>query len=59
MATIEQNLQTLVTAKGDIATAITNKGGTVTEGDGFTSFAEDIASIPAGLANVDYNVNNN
>lgn len=34
--------------KTDIATAITNKGGTVNSGDGFDDFAADIATIPSG-----------
>lgn len=45
---IATNLQRLVTAKSDIADAITAKGGTVNQGDGFEEFAEDIASIPSG-----------
>lgn len=52
---IATNLQRLVTAKSDIADAITTKGGTVNQGDGFEEFAEDIASIPSG-GSVDYTV---
>ena len=54
--TVEENLQRLVTAKSNIATAITNKGGTVGENDGFESFSADIATIPAGLSDIDYGV---
>lgn len=43
---IATNLQRLVNAKSDIADAITAKGGTVNEGDGFEDFATDIESIP-------------
>ena len=46
MSTISQNLQRLQTAKTDIATAITNMGGTVNSGDGFEDFASDIENIP-------------
>ena len=45
--TIAENLQRLQTARTNIATAITTKGGTVTSGDGFEDFATDIATIPA------------
>ena len=44
--TIAENLQRLKDAKTDIATAITNKGGTVNTGDGFEDFPADIATIP-------------
>lgn len=50
--TIATNLQRLVDAKSDIADAITAKGGTVNQGDGFEEFPADIASIPSG--GVDY-----
>ena len=46
--TIADNLQRLTQAKSDIADAITAKGGTVNEGDGFEEFSADIASIPSG-----------
>lgn len=46
--TISDNLIRLNTAKNDIATAITNKGGTVSSGDGFEDFASDIESIVSG-----------
>jgi hypothetical protein len=46
--TIEQNLQLLIQAKSNIATAITNKGGIVNHEDGFSSFSDDIATIPIG-----------
>lgn len=45
---IATNLQRLVDAKSDIADAITAKGGTVNQGDGFEEFPADIASIPSG-----------
>ena len=48
MNTISENLQRLVNAKANIANAITSKGGTVNEGDGFEDFATDIDSIPTG-----------
>lgn len=48
MHTISENLQRLVNAKASIANAITAKGGTVNEGDGFEDFATDIDSIPEG-----------
>jgi len=38
----------LQTAKSDIASAITAKGGTVNSGDGFSDFAADIGTIPTG-----------
>jgi len=46
--TIAQQISALQQDKTDIATAITNKGGTVNSGDGFDDFATDIATIPAG-----------
>lgn len=48
MATIEQNLQSLVTAKNNIATAITDKGVILPEGAGFLNFPDGIASIQTG-----------
>lgn len=48
MSTIAQNLAALQQAKEDIAEAISDMGGTVQEGDGFSSFASDIMTIPAG-----------
>ena len=45
MSTIQQNLTRLQNAKTAIATAITNKGGTVSSGDGFEDFASDIENI--------------
>lgn len=47
--TISENLQRLTAAKTAISTAITNKGGTVTQGDGLEEFASDIATIPSGV----------
>lgn len=45
---IATSLTALQTAKSDIATAITAKGGTVNDGDGMSDFATDIATIPSG-----------
>lgn len=45
MATIAENLTKLQTARTNIANAITAKGGTVAQGDGFEDFPSDIASI--------------
>lgn len=47
MASIEQNLQSLITSKNDIATAITNKGVALPENAGFLNFASAIDSIPS------------
>ena len=46
--TIAENLSRLVTAKTDIANAITTMGGTVNTGDGFEEFPSDILGIPSG-----------
>lgn len=46
--TIAENLSRLVTAKTDIANAITTMGGTVNSGDGFEEFPADILGIPSG-----------
>lgn len=46
--TIAENLSRLVTAKTDIANAITTMGGTVNTGDGFEEFPDDIRTIPSG-----------
>lgn len=43
---IADKIALLQQAKANIATAITNKGGTVPSGHGFSSFPNDIASIP-------------
>ena len=48
MPTTAEYLARLVQAKTDIATAITNKGGTVNSGDGLEEFPADIATIPTG-----------
>ena len=45
MATIAENLQSLVTVKNDIATAITNKGVILPENAGFLNFASAIENI--------------
>jgi hypothetical protein len=57
MSTIKQNLQSLITAKSNIASAILSKGGTVGSNDGFTDFANDILTIsgmPSGFDIVPY-----
>lgn len=46
--TIAENLTRLVTAKTDIANAITTMGGTVNAGDGLEEFPVDILGIPSG-----------
>lgn len=46
--TITEIVTALRAAKIDIADAITVKGGTVAEGDGFSDFAAAIAGIQAG-----------
>lgn len=48
MATIEENLQSLVTAKSDIADALTAKGVTVPDGAGLLDFSELISDISTG-----------
>jgi hypothetical protein len=48
MATIAENLTKLQAARTSIADAIVQKGGTVSQGDGFEDFPSDIATIPAG-----------
>jgi hypothetical protein len=49
---ISDSLTALQTAKSDIATAITAKGGTVNAGDGFSDFATDIGTITGGGGNL-------
>lgn len=46
--TIAENLTRLQTARTNIATAITTKGGTVAAGAGFEDFSTAIGTIPAG-----------
>lgn len=48
--TIADNLDRLVTAKGNIADAIDEKGGTVSSDSGFESFPTAIRSIPSGTS---------
>lgn len=48
--TIAENLTRLTTARTDIATAITGKGGTVATGAGFEDFPTAIGTIPGGSA---------
>lgn len=43
---IRSSLQALKEAKTNIANAIVSKGGTVADGDGFGSFAEEIMTLP-------------
>lgn len=50
---IADKIQRLQAAKTAIATAITNKGGTVASGDGYEDFATDIATIPSGGGGTD------
>lgn len=49
---IADNLQRLINAKTAIASAITEKGGTVGANDGFEDFASDIATIVGGDSSV-------
>jgi len=49
---IATQIQALQADKIAIANAITAKGGTVSTGDGFDDFATDIATIPAGVADI-------
>lgn len=51
--TIAENLTRLTTARTDIATAITTKGGTVATGAGFEDFPTAIGTIPSGGGNQD------
>ena len=44
--TINDNLTRLQNARSSISTAISNKGGTVGNSDGFEEFPADILSIP-------------
>lgn len=46
--TIAENLQRLIDARTAISNAIKAKGGTVTDGDGFEEFINDIMTIPQG-----------
>lgn len=46
---IADKIQRLETAKDNIADAITAKGGTVNEGDGFEEFSSDIGTISSGI----------
>lgn len=46
---ISDQITALQNDKTAIATAITNKGGTVNQGDGFDDFAIDINTIPTGV----------
>ena len=50
MSTIAQNLTALQNAKAAIASAITEKGGTLGSGDGFADFASAILGIPTTSA---------
>ena len=46
---IADKLERLQTAKDNIAEAITAKGGTVNQGDGFEEFSSDIGTISSGI----------
>ena len=48
MATIAENLQTIIDIKNDIKTAIINKGVSVADSDSFTTYADKIESIESG-----------
>lgn len=48
MSTIAQNLQTIATAKADIATSINNKGGSVTSSTPLSAYSAAIDAIPSG-----------
>lgn len=45
---ISDKIQALETSRQAIATAITQKGGTVAQGDGFSQFATEISNLPSG-----------
>lgn len=49
---IADKIQRLAAAKSEIASAISQKGGTVGSGDGFEDFAAEILGIPAGGVNI-------
>lgn len=54
---IQDKIQRLQAAKDNIAEAITAKGGTVNEGDGFEEFSSDIGTISSGISvDEDYTV---
>ena len=48
MSTIAQNLQTIATAKANIATSINNKGGSVTSSTPLSAYSAAIDAIPSG-----------
>ena len=48
MATVAENLQTILDIKSDIKTAIINKGVSVADTDSFTTYADKIESIETG-----------
>ena len=45
---ISDKIQALETSRQAIATAISQKGGTVAQGDGFSQFATEISNLPSG-----------
>ena len=45
---ISSEIQALNTSRQNIAAAITQKGGTVSESDGFSQFASEIQNLPSG-----------
>ena len=54
MNTLAENLQALKDSKESIAQAITDKGGTVAETDGFSSFANLISALSSGGKKTQY-----
>lgn len=55
--TIAENLSRLITAKTDIANAITTMGGVVGENDGFEDFPADILRIPTSSGGTAFPLN--
>ena len=53
MATIAENLQTILDIKSDIKNAIIAKGVSVADSDGFATYASKIESIETGTATID------
>jgi len=53
MATISENLQTILDIKNDIKDAIIAKGVNVADSDGFATYPDKIESIETGIASID------
>lgn len=53
MATIAENLQTILDIKNDIKDAIIAKGVSVADSDGFDTYASKIESITSGITSID------